>query len=199
MPPPPPQPPQPPSEQKILTDYLLIPSQLPSIISLSEFTALFPKSLHSSPQIRTLYRDLQSQRNKTIDAVAQEIQVESKQRGKALRRHILSLKTRHSQENNQDEVDDDDELEIERMLGSVPKNQTPKHDLHSIISGLEDAINELESQLQLHKEEEASLLASVKQTVGGMSDLRYGRLANPKLPDQILEGLADLQETCREK
>jgi len=81
----------------------------------------------------------------------------------------------------------------------VSSAQTPKHDLHSIIPGLEDAINELESQLQLHKEEEAALLASVKQTVGDMSDLRYGRLANPKLPEQVLEGLADLQETCKTK
>ncbi|KAK4228318.1 Cnl2/NKP2 family protein-domain-containing protein [Podospora fimiseda] len=183
----------PPTESQILTSYLLLPAQLPSIISLQEFTSLFPKSIQSScpQQIRSLYRDFQSQRNSLIDQVTESIADETK-KSKAIRRHVL--KAHHSAQEEQD-----DELEIERMLGSVPKSQTPKHSLETIIPGLEDAINELESQLQLHKEEEAALLAQLKQTVGTMSDLRYGRLANPKLPGEILEGLADLQETCKEK
>ncbi|KAK3989573.1 Cnl2/NKP2 family protein-domain-containing protein [Cladorrhinum sp. PSN332] len=188
----------PPTESQILTNYLLAPAQLPSIISLQEFTSLFPKTLQSSAphqqQIRSLYRDLQSQRNSLIDAVAESIQTEAK-KGKTLRRHVLKARLQQQSEAK----DKDEELEIERMLGHVPNAQTPKHSLQTIIPGLEDAINELESQLQLHKEEEAALLAQVKQTVGGMSDLRYGRLANTKLPGEILEGLADLQETCKEK
>jgi centromere-localized protein 2 len=64
---------------------------------------------------------------------------------------------------------------------------------------MESAVNELESELQLLEEEEAALLASIRQTVGSMSDLRYGRLANSRLPEQVLEGLANLQETCRGK
>jgi centromere-localized protein 2 len=62
---------------------------------------------------------------------------------------------------------------------------------------MEGAINELEAEMQLLEEEEAALLASVRQTVGGMSDLRYGRLANSQLPEQVLDGLGNLQEICK--
>ena len=64
---------------------------------------------------------------------------------------------------------------------------------------MEGAINELEAEMQLLEEEEAALLASVRQTVGGMSDLRYGRLANGQLPEQVLDGLGNLQEICKAK
>jgi centromere-localized protein 2 len=64
---------------------------------------------------------------------------------------------------------------------------------------MEGAINELEAEMQLLEEEEAALLASVRQTVGGMSDLRYGRLANSQLPEQVLDGLGNLQEICKTK
>lgn len=58
-------------------------------------------------------------------------------------------------------------------------------------------MNDIEQELQKLEEEEASLLESVKQTVGSMSDLRYGRLSNPKLRDDILDGLTDFQESCK--
>jgi centromere-localized protein 2 len=64
---------------------------------------------------------------------------------------------------------------------------------------MEGAVSELEAELQLLEEEEASLMASVRQTVGAMSDLRYGRLANSQLPEQVLDGLANLEAICRAK
>lgn len=57
----------------------------------------------------------------------------------------------------------------------------------------------MEAELQLLEEEEESLLDSVRQTVGAMSDLRYGRLANSQLPEQVLDGLGNLEEICRSK
>lgn len=202
-----------PTEQAILSNYLLVPAQLPAIISLQEFVALFPRSLQSSPQIRSLYRDLQSQRNAIVDSVAEQIEEESKH-GKAMRRAVIRSR-REAEDREQD-----DELEIERMVSSVlwhgsllrfsqlkltnhpqlgngPRN--PKHSVASILPDMESAISELESELQLLGEEEAALLASVRQTVGAMSDLRYGRLANSQLREQVLEGLADLRETCKAK
>jgi len=62
---------------------------------------------------------------------------------------------------------------------------------------MEGAISELQAELQLLDEEEAALLASVRQTVGAMSDLRYGRLANAQLPEQVLDGLGNLEAICR--
>ncbi|KAL2024281.1 hypothetical protein VTK56DRAFT_8763 [Thermocarpiscus australiensis] len=179
-----------PTEQTILTNYLLVPAQLPAIISLQEFIALFPRSLQSSPRIRSLYRDLQSQRNAVIDSVAEEIEAEAKH-GKAMRRAVIrSRREAEAQEQ-------DDEVDIERMLGNLASSENPRHSLASILPDMEGAISELESELQLLEEEEASLLASVRQIVGSMSDLRYGRLANSQLREQVLDGLANLQETCK--
>jgi centromere-localized protein 2 len=102
-----------PTEQKILTNYLLVPAQLPAIISLDEFVALFPRPLQSSPRIRSLYRDLQSQRNAVIDSVAEQIEAETKQ-GKAMRRAVIRSKR------EADAQEQDDEVEIERMVSSDP-------------------------------------------------------------------------------
>lgn len=85
------------------------------------------------------------------------------------------------------------------QLGNWSEPQRPKHSLASILPDMEGAIGELEAELQLLDEEEATLLASVKQTVGAMSDLRYGRLANSQLPEQVLDGLANLEAMCRAK
>ncbi|KAK4242125.1 Cnl2/NKP2 family protein-domain-containing protein [Achaetomium macrosporum] len=181
-----------PTEQAILSNYLLVPARLPAIISLQEFIALFPRQLQSSPRIRSLYRDLQSQRNVVVDAVAEQIEQEVKQ-GKAMRRAVIRSK-REAEAQEQD-----DEVEIERMLGSWSAPQNARHSLASILPDMEGAIGALEAELQLLEEEEAALLSSVRGTVGAMSDLRYGRLANSQLPDQVLDGLANLQEICRGK
>lgn len=98
-----------PTEQIILRNYLLVPAQLPAIISLQEFIALFPRQLQSSPRIRTLYRDLQSQRNAVVDDVAGQVEQEAKH-GKAMRRAVIRSK-REAEEQEQDE-----EVEIERMV-----------------------------------------------------------------------------------
>lgn len=100
-----------PTEQSILTNYLLAPAQLPTIMSLQEFTALFPRKLQSSPRIRSLYRDLQSQRNAVVDHVAAEIEQEAK-RGKEMRRAVIRSK-RAAEAQEQDA-----EIEIERMVSS---------------------------------------------------------------------------------
>ncbi|KAK4039147.1 Cnl2/NKP2 family protein-domain-containing protein [Parachaetomium inaequale] len=181
-----------PTEQKILSNYLLVPAQLPAILSLQEFIALFPRPLQSSPKIRSLYRDLQSQRNAVVDGVAEQIEQEAKH-GKAMRRAVI----RSKREAEAQELDD--EVEIERMLGNWSEPQKPKYSLASILPDMEGAIGALEAELQLLEEEEASLLASVRQTVGAMSDLRYGRLANSQLPEQVLDGLGNLEEICRTK
>ncbi|KAK0639364.1 Cnl2/NKP2 family protein-domain-containing protein [Cercophora newfieldiana] len=182
-----------PTEAKILSNYLLVPAQLPAIISLQEFIALFPRPLQSSPQVRSLYRDLQSQRNSLVDSVASEIEDEVK-KGKALRRVVIKTKRQAEAQEY------DDETEIERLLfGATSNVQAPKHTVNSILPDLEGAVGELEGELQRLQQEEASLLAAVQQTVGSMSDLRYGRPGNNQLREQVLDGLLDLQETCKAK
>ncbi|KAL1837409.1 hypothetical protein VTJ49DRAFT_3801 [Mycothermus thermophilus] len=185
----------PPTEHEILTNYLLVAAQLPSIVSLQEFITLFPRALQSSPRIRSLYRDLQSQRNAVVDAVAESIDEEARQ-GRAMRRAVIQARRRDA-----DRLEErDEEVEIERILGNWSDAQrNNKHSLESILPEMESAVGELEAELQLLQEEEAALLASVQQTVGAMSDLRYGRLANSQLPEQVLDGLTNLEEICRAK
>ncbi|KAJ9138659.1 hypothetical protein NKR23_g8387 [Pleurostoma richardsiae] len=179
-----------PTESTILEHYLLTPSQLPSIVSLKEFTELFPRALQSSPHIRTLYRDLQNQRNEVADSVKANIEAEVK-RGKTLRREVV--KARREEEGH--EVDN--EVEIERVLyGSGAGNHGPKHDLASTVLELENAAEDLDTEVQNLEDEEAQLRQSLQRIVGTMSDLRYGRLANPQLQEQVLEGLQNVKEIC---
>jgi centromere-localized protein 2 len=87
-----------------------------------------------------------------------------------------------------------------QLYGSTSNTVLPKkHNLRSILPDMDSAANDMEQEIQKLEEEEAALLESVKQTVGGMSDLRYGRLANPKLRDEVLNGLNDFQEVCKRK
>ncbi|KAI3328030.1 hypothetical protein HD806DRAFT_347361 [Xylariaceae sp. AK1471] len=183
-----------PTEAAILRNYLLLPSRLPTIISLQEFTSLFPKSQQSSPQVRALYRDLQQQRNVIVDAVSANIDAEVKQ-AKAIRRTIIKTKKEGELE------EQDDEIEIERALfGSTSITITPKqHSLQTIIPDLDSALTDVESDLQKLEEEESTLLDFIKQAAGNMSDLRYGRLSNPNLTSEVIDGLHSIQETCKQK
>lgn len=87
-----------------------------------------------------------------------------------------------------------------QLFGPTSNTTRPKpHDLLSILPELEDAVGDVEAELRKLEEEEAALLESVKQTVGNMSDLRYGRLANPNLRTEVLDGLEGLQDVCKQK
>jgi centromere-localized protein 2 len=99
----------PPTESHILTTHLTLPAELPTIISLQDFTNLFPKSLRASPRIKSLYRDLHHQRNLTIDRVKQNIEAEVKA-GIRMRKELIRMKRAEQK------IDDDDEMEIERTV-----------------------------------------------------------------------------------
>lgn len=60
-------------------------------------------------------------------------------------------------------------------------------------------MEELDATIQDLEKEEAELLQDIKQTVGGMSDLRYGRFSNSQLGKQVIDGLQVVQETCELK
>ncbi len=192
-----------PSEASILEQFLLAPAQLPTVLSLDDFAALFPKPLQSSPHVRALYRDLQRQRNAVLDAVVADIDDEVA-RGPLLRRYALRARLRADA---QEDAAGDDELQIERFVAAAPSDAQGRrngstagpagsHSLASVVAELDDAVQQLDSELEQLEEEEARLLQSVQQSVGSLSDLRYGRLANPQLRDEILESLQNVQATC---
>lgn len=106
-----------PNESEILTNYLIQPSSLTSITTFEQFRALFPRSLQSSPHVRSLFRDLQAQRNVILDSVAENIAVEAK-RGIFMRKEVIKAR----REAERDEMDG--EIEMERAVGS-PRMHSP--------------------------------------------------------------------------
>jgi hypothetical protein len=99
-----------PTEAELLANYLIQPSTLTAITSLEQFKALFPRPLQSSPQVRSLFRDLQAQRTDLLDQVAENITDEAK-RGIAMRREVVRAKREAERE------DIDAEIEMERAVG----------------------------------------------------------------------------------
>ena len=80
-----------PSEGSILRSTLIPPSGLPAVISLKDFTTLFPVSLRTHPQIPALYRALQHDRALDLDFVNTNIDAEVK-RGERQQREVLRAK-----------------------------------------------------------------------------------------------------------
>ncbi|RQM05316.1 hypothetical protein DH86_00001853, partial [Scytalidium sp. 3C] len=183
-----------PTEATILSTFLLPPSSLPTIITLKGFTDLFPRSQQSSPKIRSLYRDLQHQRARVTDSVTRNIAAEVK-RGNVQRRAVV--RTRRAAENH----GGDDEVEIERALFG-PTSNLPTFQpvtLVSILPELERAIADMESEISQLDEEAEQLVEEAKDIIGDLSDLRYGRLSNPQLLAQVLEGLNRLEDTSEKQ
>ncbi|SPO03366.1 uncharacterized protein DNG_06049 [Cephalotrichum gorgonifer] len=180
----------PPTESTILSTYLLLPADLRTIISPNQFAALFPKSFSSSPQIQSLYRDIENQRAAAIATVRENIEAEVK-RGRKMRAEVARL--RREEEGS----GADDEVEIERALfGGGSDLPNSKHTLSSIIPEMDAAVDDLEAEIKSLGEEEKALTESLKQTVGAMSDLRYGRLANSELADDVLQSLERVTAEC---
>jgi centromere-localized protein 2 len=92
-----------PSEQSILSQFLLAPAPLPTIITLQQFTALFPSSEQSSPEVKRLYRALQHRRALLTDAVTQDIDDEVK-RGIAQKRAVVRTRRAAEREEYDEEV-----------------------------------------------------------------------------------------------
>ncbi|KAH7192085.1 Cnl2/NKP2 family protein-domain-containing protein [Fusarium flagelliforme] len=182
-----------PTEAELLANYLIQPSTLTAITTLEQFKALFPRPLQSSPQVRSLFRDLQAQRADVLDQVAENIADEAK-RGLAMRREVVRAKREAERE------DIDAEIEIERALfGDASGAASAKHTLHSVIPELEGAAGALEAEIEKLQEEEAALLESVQQTVGALSDLRYGKFSNGQISDEVIGGLKNVEAACENK
>jgi len=66
----------------------------------------------------------------------------------------------------------------------------------SILPEMSSAADDIEEEIRRLDEEAETLLEEMRGTVGGLSDLRYGRLANGELREQVLEGLERLESSC---
>ena len=190
-----------PSEESILSNFLLTPAPLPTVLSLQKFTELFPKRLRNHPHIRALYRELQQIREHDMDQVNENIDTEIHQgdRQKAeLHKASLAAGVEVANEDEQREVDMDLHL-----FGQTATNPQDYHSVESLLAEMETACTHIEREIAGIDDEAAGLVAELNTTVGDMSDLRYGKFAGPAsardVAEQSIKGLQNLEDTCYEK
>lgn len=74
--------------------------------------------------------------------------------------------------------------------------QSTFHSRSSLLNAMKSAIVSLEAEIRELDKEAAGIMESMKETVGGLSDLRYGKLANDGLPRDLEEGLRGLVDVA---
>ncbi|BDD58265.1 hypothetical protein MPDQ_003697 [Monascus purpureus] len=191
----------PPSEKSVLSNFLLSPASLPTVMSLQKFTELFPKRLRSHPQIRALYRELQQLREQDMELINENIDEEvergKEQRGE-LRKASRNRDVESLNENDQREMDID-----MRLFGSEPAlSSEDYHSLSSLLSEMEAACDDIEREIADVDEEADRILSGLNTTVDEMSDLRYGKHQGPAgqtaddVVDEAVQGLKNLEDSC---
>ncbi|EAW10512.1 Cnl2/NKP2 family protein [Aspergillus clavatus NRRL 1] len=193
-----------PSEASILSHFLLSPASLPTVISLQQFTELFPKRLRSHPHIRVLYRELQQLREQDMDIVNGNIDREVHQ-GEAqkaeLRRAILKTGVDGMDANDQREM----EMDVQLFGQETNAASSEYHSTASLLSAMEEACTNLENEASQVDRDAATVLSELNATVGDLSDLRYGKLQGPagssgeEMVQEAIEGLNHLEQTCYHK
>ncbi|ODH45451.1 hypothetical protein ACO22_00021 [Paracoccidioides brasiliensis] len=174
----------PPSEESILTNFLLSPSPLPTIISLEKFTDLFPRRLRSHPQIRVLYRELQHIRAQDLDLVRENIDRELK-KGERQR----------------------EELRIAKQATGLFGQKEPTisaddmHTLSSLLPEMENARALMEREIKAADAESQRIFVELTSTVGELSELRYGKFNKPagvatNAVEEAIRGLKELESAC---
>lgn len=189
-----------PSEAYILSSFLLSPASLPTVISLQQFTELFPKRLRSHPHIKTLYRELQEIREQDVNVVNVNIDQETKDGKKQkeeLRRSVMK--------SGVEDMDDHDrrEMDMDVQLFGQKTNVASSEDYHSVsslLSEMESACTSIERDISRIDQDAASIMSELNMTVGDLSDLRYGKMQGPgsadDVVDQAIQGLANLEDAC---
>ena len=110
----------PPSESTILTSFLVPPSPLPEILSLQQFTELFPARDRDKSQIPIIYRELQHQRALITDQINENIKAEAK-RGERSRREVVRARRKAEAEelHGLSQADHGKEVEMETAVGNT--------------------------------------------------------------------------------
>lgn len=188
-----------PSEESILSNFLLSPAPLPTVLSLHKFTELFPKRLRNHPHIRTLYRELQQVREHDMDRVNENIDHELQQGDKQkaeLRKASRAAGVEAANEEEQREMDMDLHL-----FGQNTAGHNDYHSVSSLLADMEAACENIEREIAGVDQEAADILKELNTTVGDMSDLRYGKLQGPAgagtdMADETIKGLQSLEDAC---
>lgn len=201
-----------PSESSILSNFLLPPAPLQTIISLRQFTDLFPRAYQSNPAIPKLYRELQHQRAIDTDDVKRNIAAECK-RGERQVREVARARRRDETADSAaagltrgEEVDVMMEEDLHGRAGAAAergKGRPRKRTADAVVEDIEQAKQDLEDEIAEIERESEAVLADLRSIVGDLSDLRYGRFNKPaaggeELGPETVDTLRQLQTTCYE-
>ncbi|KAJ5489693.1 hypothetical protein N7539_004583 [Penicillium diatomitis] len=189
-----------PSEEFILSNFLLAPAPLPTVMSLQKFTELFPRRLRAHPHIRTLYRELQQIREHDMDRVNENIDQELKlgERQKAeLRKAIRAAGVEAATADEQREM----EVDLQLFGQKQTANADDYHSVDSLLLAMESACTHVEREINDIDQEAADLLKELGTTIGDLSDLRYGKLQGPAgtkntVGIETVHALQNLEEAC---
>ena len=190
-----------PSEAFILSNFLLSPASLPTIMSLQQFTELFPKRLRSHRHVKVLYREIQEIREQDRDLVSGNIDQETKQGEKQreeLRKSILKTGIEDLNDHDRREMDMDVQFFGQK---SSPASSEEYHSVSSLLSEMEAACANIEHDISKTDQDAAKILSGLNSTAGELSDLRYGKMQGPagsadEVVDQAIKGLANLEDAC---
>ncbi|KAF2141293.1 uncharacterized protein K452DRAFT_287995 [Aplosporella prunicola CBS 121167] len=195
----------PPTETSILSNFLLPAAPLPNILTLRQFTDLFPRAHQSNPAIPLLYRELQHQRAIDTDDVRRNIAAEAK-RGERQKREVArarrrSEKAEYESLTGAQQTDVRMEQELFGRTGNAPGAKP--HTLESMLRDMDEAGKSIEEEIEELEEESQAVLADIKTIVGDLSDLKYGRFSKPaaggeELGPETVETLKQLRAVCQE-
>ncbi|KAI9931319.1 hypothetical protein AWENTII_004569 [Aspergillus wentii] len=189
-----------PSEESILSNFLLSSAPLPTVISLQQFTELFPKRLRSHPHIKVLYRELQELREQDMNQVNGNIDTERQQgeRQKAeLRRSIMKTGVDGMSENDRREID----MDVQLFGKSSSSSSDDYHSVSSLLAAMETACEGIEREISDVDKDASEMLSRLNANVGELSDLRYGKMQGPPgtaddAVNEAIKGLNNLEDTC---
>ncbi|KAI5791695.1 Cnl2/NKP2 family protein-domain-containing protein [Peziza echinospora] len=184
-------------EQTILTTFLLPRATLPHILPLTQFTKLFPQPHQSNPQIKHLYRHLQSTRSTLLDRVQKTIELEvlqgKRQRARANKSALIHIHKQNTLHANTQKVD---EVDIGIELFGTTVNHEPIIPLKELLAQMEDAVQELAEEERRLEEMCKSILKDMQEAVGDLSDLRYGKFSTQGIEGKVIDQLRNLAQTC---
>ncbi|KAJ5179795.1 Kinetochore subunit NKP2 [Penicillium capsulatum] len=188
-----------PSEEAILSNFLLSPAPLPTVLSLQKFTELFPRRLRNHPHIRTLYRELQQIREQDMDQINGNIDQEIRQgeRQKAeLQKATRAKGVEAANAEEQREIDMDLHL-----FGQPAAGPEDYHSTSSLLAEMEAACASIEREIASVDQEATNIIQRLNTTIGDMSDLRYGKLQGPpgatgNMAEETIKGLQNLEDSC---
>lgn len=190
-----------PSEASILSSYLLNPASFHTVMTFEQFQTLFPKQHRAHAGIKMLYKDLRFLRSVDIDVVQENIdrQIIVGERQKLLMYqglHDGRTRTMEGIEPHQEDLD----VHMFGTTGNLPSDM-PLHDKKSLIREMERACFDLENQLHETHSAAEQELAGIRETIGSLSDLRYGKFSKAPgsekdLGEEVIAALDILNNAC---